>query len=122
MKKVTYKRYRRWLNLSLKLKIPFFSSYIQDRVYDRLFYEDANELKKQSSRKVAEILDSFFSFRSVLDIGCGCGLYLEGLHRLGKEVVGCDSSIDAIRMASKEFTVFYSDVTRPIILTGNSIW
>jgi 2-polyprenyl-3-methyl-5-hydroxy-6-metoxy-1,4-benzoquinol methylase len=116
MKKVIYKRYRRWLDLLLKIKIPFISSYIRDRIYDRLFYEDANDLKKQSSGKVAEIIDSFLSFHSVFDIGCGCGLYLQELFNRGKDVVGCDASIDAIKLASNEFTVFYGDVTRPIIL------
>lgn len=116
MKKEVYKRYRRWLDLLLKLKIPFFSQYVQDKTYDHLFYEDANELKKQSSEKVAEIIDSFFNFHSVLDIGCGCGLYIEELHRLGKEVLGCDASSDAINIAPKEFTVFYCDVTKPLIL------
>ncbi|MGD2087936.1 MAG: class I SAM-dependent methyltransferase [Candidatus Aminicenantes bacterium] len=116
MKKQVYKRYRRWFDLLLKRHIPFFSQYVQDKIYDHLFYEDANELKKQSSEKVAEIIDSFFNFHSVLDIGCGCGLYIEELHRLGKEVLGCDASIDAINMAAKEFTVFYCNVTEPLIL------
>jgi len=116
MKKVIYKKYRNWFDLVLKLNIPYFSSYIQNKIYDKSFFDDANELKKKSSKKVAEIIDSFFQFKSVLDIGCGCGIYIEEFKKLGKDVLGCDSSIDAIRIASKDFTLFYCDVSKPIYL------
>ena len=116
MQKAVYKKYRRWFDLLLKLNLPVIGTYIQDKIYDHAFFEDANELKKLSSKKVAEIIDSFFHFKSILDIGCGCGLYIEELHRLGKDVLGCDSSIDAIRMAAADITVFYADVTQPIYL------
>jgi 2-polyprenyl-3-methyl-5-hydroxy-6-metoxy-1,4-benzoquinol methylase len=114
MKQETYKRYDsffRWL-----LKLPLVGRYVQEKVYDRRFFEKGGELKKQSSRRVAEVIDSFYDFQTVLDIGCGSGLYIEEFHRMGKEVVGCDASPDAIEMAPGEFTVFYGDVTKPILL------
>jgi 2-polyprenyl-3-methyl-5-hydroxy-6-metoxy-1,4-benzoquinol methylase len=116
MKRRKYRKHRRWLDLLLKIRIPFFSRRVQERIYDRSFYEEANEEKRKSSRKVAAVINSFLEFNSVLDIGCGCGLYLAEFQRLGKETLGCEASSDAIKMAPPDVTVFFCDVTRPILL------
>lgn len=116
MKRKKYRKYRRWLDLMLKVRIPFFSHRVQNQVYDRCFYEEANEEKRRSSRKVATIINSHLEFSTILDIGCGCGLYLAEFQRLGKETLGCEASRDAIKMAPQNVTVFFCDVTRPILL------
>lgn len=116
MKKDKYDRFRKVVDFILKVEIPFLDSYIRNKVYDSNFYKDANDLKTQSSYDIAKIIVSFFSFNSVFDIGCGCGLYIAEFHRLDKDVLGCDGSPDAIKLAPKDFTVFHCDVTKPLWL------
>lgn len=110
----SYKRLRLLYDVVLKTGIPFLGDYVAGKLYDEEYYTEGNELKSCSAKKVAEILDAFISFDSVFDIGCGTGLYLYELHKLGKEALGCDSSAAAIEMAPKSFVVFQADATQPI--------
>jgi len=116
VKRETYDRYGRLIDSIIRLELPVISNALVRRIYDRHFFDHANREKERSSRQVAEIIDHYFDFDSVLDIGCGMGLYLYELSRLNKEVYGCDSSLDGIAMASKEIFVFYADATKPLIV------
>jgi 2-polyprenyl-3-methyl-5-hydroxy-6-metoxy-1,4-benzoquinol methylase len=116
MRREEYDRCRKLFNFLLKVNVPFLGDYLQKKIYDKYFYEDANDLKKKSSQQFAEIIVSFFDFQNIFDIGCGCALYIEEFHRLGKEVLGCDGSLEAVKLASEDFTVFQYDVTKPLWL------
>jgi len=106
-----------WLyELLLKFDIPFVNRKVLNRIYDRDFFLEGETFKKDSATKVAEIITKHLSFNSIFDIGCGMGIYLEEFHRLGKEVLGCDYSIDGLRISPKEFTAFQADATKPITL------
>jgi len=91
------------------------TKFIRRKIYDDDFFKDANELKLLSARKVAEIINSYFEFNSVFDIGCGIGIYIKILNEMGKDVIGCDLSSFA-QQYSKDFTIFSADVTQPIYL------
>jgi SAM-dependent methyltransferase len=102
--------------LLLNLDIPFISKVVLNKIYDKEFFFEGEKFKKDSAAKVAEIINSCIRFSSVFDIGCGMGIYLEEMHRLGKEAFGCDYSVEGLRISPKEFTVFQADATKPITL------
>jgi 2-polyprenyl-3-methyl-5-hydroxy-6-metoxy-1,4-benzoquinol methylase len=116
MKKKNYDRFKFFYDCILKYNIPILNRYVHKKIYDSDFFDAANKAKLLSSNKVAKIIDMNFNFSSILDIGCGMGLYLYEFKKMGKDVLGCDSSECGIRMASQEITIFYADVTKPIIL------
>lgn len=116
MIKKEYEKKSRLYELLLKLNIPVVSDAILNRVYDAEFFLEGEKLKRDSAAKVAEIISSHLSFRTVFDIGCGMGIYLEQFHRLGKEPLGCDFSVKGLGISPKEFTIFQADATRPIVL------
>ena len=116
MKDCDYRRHQRLIDCVLKWRIPLLSSQLSAKLYDEAYYAEGNEWKVASCKKVAEVLNEFLGFYSVFDIGCGVGLYIEQLHRLGKEVLGCDASAAAIGMAPMSISVFQADATRPIKL------
>lgn len=114
MKRATYDRYKRIIDFMLRLDFPVISGFLRRSVYDESFFTQTLDLKKRSSRKVAEIICSLYDFTSVLDIGCGMGLYISELGRMEKQAFGCDSSRDAIALAPNDCFVFFADVTKDI--------
>jgi len=114
MRRKVYDHFHLIFDFLLKINVPFIEGYLKKKIYDKYFYEDANDLKTRSSRQFAEIITSFYDFQNVFDMGCGCALYLHEFHRLGKDVLGCDASLDAVKLAPKDFTVFHCDLTKPI--------
>ena len=116
MKRKTYSRYRQILDFIVKIRVPFLSSFIVKKIYDQHFFEDANQLKIKTAEQVASVVNTFFDFRTVFDIGCGMGLYINELFKTGKVVMGCDYSADAIKMSCKDFLIFQADISKPIIL------
>lgn len=116
MRKFVYDRHKKFFDLCLRLDIPFLTKFIRDKIYDDYFFKEANELKLLSARKVAEIINAHFTFKSVFDIGCGAGIYIEELKKMGKNVCGCDLSVAGIKSSSKDLRIFCTDITKPIIL------
>jgi len=113
-KSIDYEKYKKFYDLLLKLK-PL-NQLIVPKLYNAEYYTSANELKSISAKKVAEVLFVTFKPSTVVDLGCGMGLYISELHKLGVEVIGCDISFDAMRISPKEFTIFYADLRKPIFL------
>ena len=114
MKKSDYAQRKRFIDFGLKLGLPGLSRWFRHRVYDAEFFTEGNTIKVQSAQKVAEILCEYLDFQTVFDIGCGMGLYLAELNKLGKTCAGCDGSSDGVRMASEDLLVFMADATKPI--------
>jgi len=116
MKRKIYNKLKPFIDYFLEREIPIVSHFVRNKIYDKAFFEHANQLKILSSKKVAKIISSQYEFDTVFDIGCGMGLYISELKRLGKNVLGCDASKAAIKMGSQEITIFHADVTVPIKL------
>ena len=116
MKRKTYNRFR-WVFDGLLLhRIPYLSHILNQKVYNNEFFDDANQMKVKTAKQVAAIINSFFDYNTIFDIGCGMGLYINEFRKIGKMVLGCDYSDSAIKMASKDFLVFKADVTKPILV------
>jgi SAM-dependent methyltransferase len=116
VKKRVYDRWRRVVDPLLASRMSPMRRWATERVYDEDFFLDANQEKQRSAATVARILSELYQFESVFDVGCGCGLYLAELQKLGKEAVGCDGSSHGVRLAPPEITVFQADVTRQVVL------
>lgn len=116
MKRKTYNRFRRLFDGLLLLRMPYLSHIITQKVYDSEFFDDANQMKVKTAEQVAAVINSFFNFNTLFDIGCGMGLYTNELCKFRKMVLGCDYSDSAVKMASKDFLVFKADVTKPILV------
>lgn len=116
MKRKIYNKFGRIFDFIMKKRIPIISGFLIQKIYDQNFFDHANQLKVQTARQVIRIINSFFDFETVFDIGCGMGLYINEFYKIGKNVLGCDFSNDAIKMSSTEFLVFKADVSKQIIL------
>jgi len=116
MNRKLYNKLKPLLDYLLKRDTSIAHNLIRNKIYDRAFFENANEVKTSSARKVAEIIFSYYNFQTVFDIGCGMGLYISELKKLGKDVLGCDASKAAIQIKPKEIPIFLTDVTKPIFL------
>jgi 2-polyprenyl-3-methyl-5-hydroxy-6-metoxy-1,4-benzoquinol methylase len=114
MRKLDYDRHEKLYDFLLKLNVPFLKRLVLGKVYDQEFFREGEEWKKASAAKVAEIITSALTFGSVLDIGCGMGIYLEEFRKLGKEVVGCDYSPDGLKLVPEGIRTFQADVTKRI--------
>jgi 2-polyprenyl-3-methyl-5-hydroxy-6-metoxy-1,4-benzoquinol methylase len=86
-------------------------------IYDANFYEhDVNANQATSAEDVAETLIELFSPRTVIDVGCGNGIYLEALNRRNVYSVGCDGSSHGVRLCSPELFVFQHDLKEPLVV------
>jgi 2-polyprenyl-3-methyl-5-hydroxy-6-metoxy-1,4-benzoquinol methylase len=116
MKRTQYRRYEKLYDFLLKLDFPVLRKYLINRIYDESFYLETQELKSESLRQVASILCRHLAFETAVDIGCGAGQLLVELKKQGKDVLGCENSAAAIRVAPREVTVFQADAGKPVHL------
>lgn len=66
-------------------------------LYDEGFFNKTLTREAPSAEAVAQILFDEFHPKSVIDVGCGLGIYLRAFEKLGAEVSGFDGSKSAIR-------------------------
>lgn len=83
-------------------------------IYDRGFFDRARRLEEPSIHLVVDILLRHFRPRSVVDVGCGTGLYLAGFAARGCAVRGYEGAPAAIRQASLRRKIRHWDLRRPL--------
>lgn len=79
-----------------------------EAVYGEGFFRHIEEMTEPSAPDVVEILRRHFGPRSVIDIGCGTGIYLRHFRDGGASVLGVEGSPKAagrLRIAPDEFVV-----------------
>ncbi|MCA9807301.1 MAG: class I SAM-dependent methyltransferase, partial [Cyanobacteria bacterium HKST-UBA06] len=81
---------------------------------DEDFYSSTRLSKLKSIEATANLMVEVFQPRSLVDIGCGEGLFLNVFHQHGINVIGCDISEAALKVSSKDFIIFQADATKPI--------
>src|SRR6266849_5960040 len=86
-----------------------------DRIYTADYFEWHSQYR-DNYRDIAEIVYRKFNPTSVIDVGCGCGWFLEFFHRKGIHVRGIDGSTNAVQYtaASIRDTILIRDITRPL--------
>lgn len=76
-------------------------------IYNNEFYRhDVDENQAASAGGFAEALLECFSPRTLIDIGCGNGIYLRELNKRNVQVVGCDGSSHGVLLCPPEVFVF----------------
>ena len=84
------------------------------QIYDQNFYNGCILMEYPSSYAVAKILIRHFHPKSVIDLGCGCGIYLKALYDLGVEdVTGYDGSQAAIEKSLLPGKIMLTDLRKP---------
>lgn len=78
------------------------------------FFEDTREAKLHSVQTASHLIMEHFQPKTVVDIGCGEGLFINELHQRGVQVLGCDISDAALKLSSKDFIIFQADATKPV--------
>jgi len=93
---------------------------LHDTYYDEDYYRrDATGPAAKAAAHVLADIQSRFSARSVIDVGCGTGEYLEAARALGMQAWGVDLSQAAIKVCrQKKLDVVQADLSQP----GNLPW
>ena len=65
---------------------------VETHIYDQRFFKNTIELEKSSAKAATSILIKYFHPKSVIDIGCGAGIYLKEFAAHGVKIRGVDGS------------------------------
>ncbi|MFA6551722.1 MAG: class I SAM-dependent methyltransferase [Patescibacteria group bacterium] len=90
---------------------------VATNIYDSRFFKNTIKFEASSAKVVAGILIKYFAPRSVVDIGCGCGIYLAEFEKRGVEILGYDGSPAALAASLVGDKVKLHDLCEPLILT-----
>lgn len=83
------------------------------RIYDRRFFRNTIEFEAGSAQAAAGILYHHFRPSSVVDLGCGCGIYLREFQSLGAEIAGYDGSPAALEESLVGDRLKIADLSQP---------
>jgi len=89
---------------------------VDTKIYDQQFFDNTIKLESQSARAVVEILINHFSPKSVIDIGCGIGIYLAEFEKNNLEISGFDGSPTAVINSLVGEKIKQHDLCRPLKL------
>jgi len=85
--------------------------------YDQEFFDYTISSELGSSPDVAGILMKYYHPKSVIDIGCGCGIYIKAFHDLGiEDVIGYDGSKHALEKGLLPEKIFLHDLREHIFI------
>jgi cyclopropane fatty-acyl-phospholipid synthase-like methyltransferase len=88
--------------------------------YNQEFYRDITDASIQSAKEVLGILYSCYQPKSVVDVGCGRGAWLQVAERLGSEkLVGFDGMwVESGSLLSNKIDFHTVDLERPVTVDG----
>lgn len=66
---------------------------VEKHIYDKKFFQNTIKLEAKSAAQFVDIILKYYTPASVVDIGCGAGLYLQEFQRRGiRDILGVDGS------------------------------
>jgi len=87
--------------------------------YNESYYDYLISAELESSLDFGKILIKHFNPSSVIDIGCGCGIYLKAFNDLGvKDLIGYDGSECAIQKSLLPGKIKIHDLRKPLRLNS----
>jgi SAM-dependent methyltransferase len=89
---------------------------VNTRIYDKRFFENTIKFEGPSAKAVTALLIKHFHPKSVIDIGCGAGIYLREFENCGVEVEGYDGSPAAAAGSLVGDKIKVHDLTVPLVL------
>lgn len=85
--------------------------------YDEEFFDYTISSELRSSSDVAGILMKYYRPQSVIDIGCGCGIYMKAFYDLGiEDVIGYDGSKHALEKGLLPEKMFLHDLREHLLV------
>ena len=89
---------------------------VEIHIYDEKFFQNTIKLEADSAEAAAQILIKYFQPKSVVDIGCGCGIYLQHFQAAGIEILGYDGAPAAITASLVGAKIKLHDLSQPLKL------
>ncbi len=87
---------------------------VETHIYDEQFFKNTQTFESDSAKAFADIITHEFSFNSVIDIGCGVGIYLKEFAVSGKKVLGYDGAPAAVAGSLVGDKIQLHDLTTPL--------
>lgn len=89
---------------------------VNAKIYDQKFFNNTFKFENSSAKAFVAILTKHFAPKSVVDIGCGIGLYLAEFKANNIEILGCDGSPAAIADSLAGDKIKLHDLCQPLKL------
>jgi len=89
---------------------------VETNIYDRRFFKNTIALESSSAKAVVNILIKHFHPKSVIDIGCGPGIYLKEFASKSVKVIGYDGSPAAKKESGVAKKIKIHDLCQPLPL------
>jgi 2-polyprenyl-3-methyl-5-hydroxy-6-metoxy-1,4-benzoquinol methylase len=89
---------------------------VEYRIYDQKFFQNTLKLEADSAVAAVAVFYEQFKPKSVIDIGCGCGIYLKYFAERGVEIIGYDGSPAALKESLVGDKIKIFDLARPLRL------
>lgn len=90
---------------------------VDTNIYDRQFFKNTVKFEAESARAAVEIIVKRFNPKSVIDIGCGAGIYLKEFMNEGVDIFGYDGSPAALKESLIGDKIKIYDLTLPLKLS-----
>ena len=90
---------------------------VNNKIYDKKFFNNTFKFEGRSAKTFAAILIKHFAPKSVIDIGCGIGIYLAEFKTNGVEILGYDGAPAAIANSLIGDKIKLYDLCRPLKLS-----
>jgi SAM-dependent methyltransferase len=66
---------------------------VEKHIYNQKFFQNTIKLEAESAAQFVDIILKYYTPASIVDIGCGAGLYLQEFQRRGvRDILGIDGS------------------------------
>lgn len=89
---------------------------VETHIYDDFFFDNTRKLEEDSAKAFSKIILTHFDFKSIVDIGCGIGIYLKEFKAEGKEILGYDGAPAAISKSLVGDNIILHDLSLPLVL------
>jgi len=87
---------------------------VNDKIYNQRFFNNTLKFENSSAKAFAAILIKYFPPKSVVDIGCGIGIYLAEFKTNNIEILGYDGSPAAISGSLVGDKIKLHDLCQPL--------
>lgn len=89
---------------------------VDTKIYDERFFKNTVKLESGSAKAMVKILIKRFAPKSVIDVGCGPGLFLAEFKKSRVEIAGYDGSPAAVSASLIGGRIKLHDLCRPLRL------
>ncbi|MDO8593044.1 MAG: class I SAM-dependent methyltransferase [bacterium] len=87
---------------------------INTKIYDQKFFDNTFKFEAESAQALVPILINHFAPKSVIDIGCGTGIYLAEFAKAGIDITGYDGAPAAIANSLAGDKIKSHDLCEPL--------